>query len=75
MLRTRGIRSLIITGVVTGGCVLMTAGGAMHHGYYPVVISDCVGEYDVASHELALRWMGTCFPACRSDEVIAAWRR
>ena len=73
ILKSRGIRSLVITGVVTNGCVLFTAADTMHHGYYPVVISDCVGAYDPEWHNMALRWMETQFPVFHSDEVIAAW--
>ena len=74
ILKARGIRSLVVTGVVTNGCVLMTAVDTMLHGYYPVVIRDCVGAYDLAWHESALEWMETQLPVFSSDEVIAAWQ-
>jgi nicotinamidase-related amidase len=73
ILRTRGIRNLIITGCVTGGCVLMTAVDTMHHGYYPVVVKDCVGSYNRQSHERALAWMEGQFPTFSLDEILEAW--
>jgi nicotinamidase-related amidase len=74
ILKSRSIRSLVITGVVTNGCVLFTAADTMHHGYYPVVIRDCVGAYDPDWHNLALQWMETQFPVLQSDDVVAMWR-
>ena len=75
ILKSRGIGSLVITGVVTNGCVLFTAADTMHHGYYPVVIRDCVGAYDPEWHNLALQWMTTQFPVFDSDEVIEVWQK
>ena len=72
-LKIHGIRSLLITGLVTNGCVLMTAVDTMHHGYYPVILSDCVSAYDREWHEIALQWMKTQFPVSSSERVIAAW--
>ena len=73
ILKTRNIRSLLLTGLITGGCVLMTGVDALHHGYYPVVVKDCVSSYDPERHELALRWMEAHFPLFGSDEVIGVW--
>ena len=72
-LSTRGIRSLIITGCATGGCVMMTAVDAMHHGYYPVVVRDGVATYSLESHKRALAWMEGQFPTYNLDEILAAW--
>lgn len=75
ILKTRSIHSLVITGAITGGCVLMSAVDVQHYGYYPVVVRDCVGSYDLESHDLALRWMESVFPIFHSDEVIAVWHK
>ena len=74
VLRTRGIRSLVITGCATGGCVLMTGVEAMHHGFYPVVVRDCVASFNLESHNQALKWMEGQFPVFSLDEVLATWR-
>jgi nicotinamidase-related amidase len=75
VLQTRGIWSLIITGCVTGGCVLQTAADARHHGYYAVIVRDCVAAYDLESHDRALMWMEGLCPVFNLDEVLAAWQK
>jgi nicotinamidase-related amidase len=74
ILQARGIRSLIVTGTSTSGCVLFTAVDAMHGGYYPVIVRDCVGSYNREGHDRALTWMETKFPAFDLAEILAAWR-
>lgn len=75
LLRTRRIRSLIITGTLTEGCVLHTAVDATQRGYYPVIVRDCVSSYEAKSHELALAWMETRFSMFNSDKVLVTWRK
>jgi len=41
MLRTRGIDTVIITGVVTNGCVANTVRGARERDLHVIVLSDC----------------------------------
>jgi hypothetical protein len=43
-LRSRSIRSLIFTGTATNGCVLGSTWGAEMHGYYPVLVRDCLNH-------------------------------
>ena len=74
VLRGRGIRSVIITGCITGGCVLKSAVDASHHDYYPVIVRDCVRSYNEESHNLALRWLETKFPVFRRQQIESAWR-
>ena len=74
VLKARGIRSLILTGCLTSGCVLFTAVDAMNYGYYPVVLRDCIGNYDVEDHNRALNWMETKFPVFYLDEILTAWQ-
>ena len=73
ILQTGGIRNLLITGVITGGCVLMTAADVMMHGYYSVIVEDCVGSYEMKSHNMALEWMKTQIPVFSSAHVLSAW--
>ena len=49
-----GVKSLVIAGVVTSGCVRASVVDAMCYGYRPVVISDCVGDRAIAPHEANL---------------------
>jgi biuret amidohydrolase len=55
MLRNRGIRSLIVTGVTTEVCVHTTVREANDRGFECLVLSDCVGSYFPEFHEVGLR--------------------
>ena len=71
--RARAISTVIVTGVLSAGCVLFTAAEAMHCGYYPLIVRDCVASYTIESHEQALAWMETQYPVFDSAEVLAVW--
>ena len=73
VLRGRDIRSVIMVGCLTGGCVLKSAIDASHHNYYPVLVRDCVASYNQESHDLALRWLETKFPVFDSEEIETVW--
>lgn len=75
ILRMRGIRSLALTGVFTNGSVMDTAMDTAQHGYYAVIIRDCVGSLTAKNHQLAMSWMETRFPVFDLDEVLAMWQR
>ena len=74
LLRTRGIKSLILTGALTEGCVLRTAVDTVQHGYYAVVIPECVCSIEPQNHETALTWMKSRFPLFSLDDILATWR-
>lgn len=40
-LRTQGIRTLVMVGILTDECLFATVSGAFHHEYDTVVASDC----------------------------------
>jgi len=66
---------LLLSGCLTDGCVLWTAAYAMHEGYYPVILRDCVASFDATRHERTSAFMETKFPMYRLGEVLAAWGR
>ena len=51
VLRARGIRTLIMTGVATNVCVDSTLREGFFLGYHIVVAEDCVGSNSRAGHE------------------------
>ena len=55
ILRSRGIRTLIICGVTTNVCVESTTRRAYFLDYYCVVPEDCVAAYGEGRHEMALK--------------------
>ena len=76
MLRSRGIKTIVIGGVATEGGVEGTARTARNLGYDMVVLKDCVGSRNRELHEMALKLMErTQFDMATANEVAAIWRR
>ena len=75
VLRSNGIRSLIMTGAITNGCVESTARDGFFHDYYIVFMDDCTGTVSDELHQGTLfnidRWFGEVKNA---EDVVACWR-
>jgi ureidoacrylate peracid hydrolase len=54
ILRSRGIRTLVMTGVATNGCVEATARDGFMHDYYIVFVDDCAATYFGEMHQATL---------------------
>jgi nicotinamidase-related amidase len=74
ILRHHGIRTMVLTGCLTDGCVLRTAVHATECGYYTAVVRDGVGSLTAEKHALGLRFMEMKFPAFSSQEVSSTWK-
>ncbi|SAL01020.1 isochorismatase family protein [Caballeronia ptereochthonis] len=71
-LAMRGVRTLVVAGAVTSGCVRASVVDAMQFGLRPVVLSDCVGDRALGSHEASLFDMAQKYAAVMtSDELLA----
>ena len=73
LLRSNGIRSVVIVGCTTEGCVESTARDAMFNDYYVVLAEDCVASDDPAQHEAAMLLMRHRFDLARADDIARAW--
>ena len=75
ILRTRGIRNLVLTGITTDVCVSTTMREANDRGFECVVLGDCCGATDPANHEAALRMVlmqGGVFGAVSTSDKLMA---
>jgi nicotinamidase-related amidase len=55
VLRTRGIRNLVLTGITTDVCVHTTMREANDRGFECVILRDCCAATDQGNHEAALK--------------------
>jgi len=56
-LRQKGAKTLFITGIATGGCLLKTVMDAFELGYEIVVPADCCASPSPEDHELGLQYL------------------
>ena len=74
MLRSKGIRSLLVSGVGTNVCVESTLRDGYMHDYYIVMLEDCVGATDDGLHQATLKNVKLHFGAVTtSTEVTKLW--
>lgn len=75
LLRSNNIRTVVITGCVTQGCVDSTARDTYFHDYYPVLVEDCVSSDNHELHEASLKVMRSRVDMLTSKELIRLWQR
>jgi hypothetical protein len=68
VLRSRGVRSLLVAGLVTSTCVLFTASTATRLGYLVSVVSDCCAD-QAPAHDATLAAYPYVFGTVRSDQI------
>jgi nicotinamidase-related amidase len=73
ILSARHIRSLILTGTATSGCVFATWLDARERGIYPVLVTDAVAEPGGSRHQIALDWMAGSAPTATTEEILTVW--
>lgn len=75
ILRSRQIRTVVVTGVATNVCVESTARDAFMRDYFVIMPADCCATYSNAEQEATVANISKYFgQVVQADEVIAAWR-
>ena len=75
VLARRGIRCLLVAGLVTSTCVLFTAATATQRGYLVSVVTDCCSDREEV-HDATLAAYPFVFGTVRSEEIAerrAGW--
>jgi nicotinamidase-related amidase len=75
LLRSNGIKSLVVSGCTTEGCVESTARDGLFADYYVVIPEDCVASDDPAQHDASLLLMRHRFDLSSSEDILAEWSR
>jgi nicotinamidase-related amidase len=70
MMRSRGITTLIFTGIATEIGIESSARDASNRGFYPVVVSDCVSSMDKDAHERSLKNLDKIVIVKNSTEIL-----
>jgi nicotinamidase-related amidase len=73
LLRMRGIRNMILTGITTDVCVHTTMRDANDRGYECVLLADCCGATDAGNHAAALHMIemqGGVFGAVSDSDAM-----
>jgi nicotinamidase-related amidase len=76
MLRTRGIRNIVLTGITTDVCVHTTMRDANDRGFECLLLEDCCGATDQGNHDHAIKMVkmqgGVFGTVTNSQSLIAA---
>jgi nicotinamidase-related amidase len=73
LLRANGIKTCVVSGCTTEGCVESTARDAMFGDYYVVIPEDCVASDDRAQHDASLLLMRHRFDLASSEAILGVW--
>jgi nicotinamidase-related amidase len=73
LLRSNAIKSIVVTGATTEGCVESTARDGLFNDYYVIVPEDCVASDDPLQHDASLLLMRHRFDVVQSKEILEQW--
>jgi nicotinamidase-related amidase len=73
LLRSNHIQTVLITGVVTEGCVESTARDASFKDYIVVLVEDCIGSGNPRLHTASMEVMRARFDVHTSGHIIRTW--
>lgn len=72
VLRSNNVRSIIVTGLFTEGCVESTCRDASNE-YFVVLAKDCVDSDRKELHDACMKIMKYRYDVLTSEEILSAW--
>ena len=75
VLSNRRAGTIVMIGCTTDGGVEATVRDGYYHGYFMVVVRDCVGTYTEEGQSAGLKRMERFADVVESKELIQIWRR
>lgn len=73
LLRAKGIKTAILLGTTTEGCVESTIRAASYHDYYVVVVEDAVASPNPLLHEGSMNLFRNRFPMATARTILDTW--
>jgi ureidoacrylate peracid hydrolase len=74
VLRSNGVKTVLMTGTATSGCVESTSRDAFFADYYTVTVEDCCADRGQDRQDFSMRAMGWGFGhVTSSDEIRRIW--
>lgn len=73
VLDTQGIRSLVVVGTSTEGCVESSIRGASYNDYYVVAVEDLICSTHPELHKGSMAFIKARYPVCQAEEVKKIW--
>ncbi|MDP2931414.1 MAG: isochorismatase family cysteine hydrolase [Chloroflexota bacterium] len=75
VLRSAGIKTIIMTGFASNVCVQNTAMHGFMRDYYVALLADCTATFTVEDHEIAMAYMGKLsLSITNAKTLLEAWR-
>ncbi len=75
LLRANNIKTVLITGDATSGCVEANARDCLYRDYFVVVVRDCVDQAGKEGHDAGLEIMESLMNVEASDRIIEIWKK
>ncbi|MFI7067659.1 cysteine hydrolase family protein [Kribbella sp. NPDC050124] len=75
LLRACGVKTVVVIGEQTPGCVEATYRDASYHDYYNVLVEDCVMGRDRELHEASILIQKARHDVVTAAQALSIWRR
>jgi nicotinamidase-related amidase len=75
ILKANEVKTVVIIGEQTPGCVEATYRDAAYYDFYNVLVEDCVAARDRSLHEASIKIQKARHDVCTIDQVFSIWQR